>query len=638
VLICLSLRADGKWTGAARGNLRSYGKNNFNLGIEAMLERLPIKRKLQAVMMLTAALALGFACVAFIVYEVQRFRRSERESMMTLARVTADSCAALLAFSNKREGTNALSMLSAESHVLAAALYDNSGALFAVYRAPASQPIASTPPSDGLYRADSHWDFYYPVRDRGERDGTVLLRWNLEPMYGALWFYTGIAGLVLLGSLVLAYFLGGRLQKTIAEPILGLAETAKAVAVRNDYSVRAQKFSEDELGMLTTAFNQMLSEIQRNESALRDSQAVLRTVTNEAQVGLVMVNREHRYRFANQTYADILGLPDADILGRRIADVLPQVYETQIRPRLDAAFGGQRVSYELHLPVHSRTHDERFYDVVYEPRISCTDEPYVVVVIVDITERKKAHQLLEKTVEERTAELRETIGYLETFSYSITHDMRGPLRAMNSFARLLADEVGPQLNDEQRDYIRRISDGAKRLDRLIQDVLSYSRVAKSEMPLGPVPLHSLLKDIIEQYSDLAQNRSHIVIEESCNDAEVLGNTAGLTQVLSNLLTNAVKFVPRERPPQVHVTCEDKGDRIRVTIVDNGIGIPAEHQEKIFGLFQRLHTTAYPGTGIGLPIVRKAVERMGGTMGLASNPGNGSRFWIELQKASHQTQT
>ncbi len=247
----------------------------------------------------------------------------------------------------------------------------------------------------------------------------------------------------------------------------------------------------------------------------------------------------------------------------------------------------------------------------------------------DIDEQKRAEEQLEKAVAERTAKLRETIGELEAFSYSIAHDMRAPLRSLTGFSDLLLAESGDKLDPEGQGYLRRIAAAAGRMDKLIQDVLDYSRVVRTDPPLEPVDPGELLRGIADTYPMLSPDKADLVLEGPF--PRVLGNEALLTQVFSNLLGNAVKFVPPGIKPRVRVWAEEHDDRVRVSFEDNGIGIPARQHERIFRIFER-GGHGYEGTGIGLAIVKKAVERMGGKVALESEPGRGSRFWIEVWRA------
>jgi signal transduction histidine kinase len=209
--------------------------------------------------------------------------------------------------------------------------------------------------------------------------------------------------------------------------------------------------------------------------------------------------------------------------------------------------------------------------------------------------------------------------------------MRAPLRSMRSFANVLIEEYGPKLDATAREYLERMKDSASRMDALITDVLSYSRVSSEEAALTPVNLDTLVHEIVEHYPQFQQWANAVEIISPL--PVVCGSRALLTQCISNLLDNALKFVPAGCRPHVVIRANLRGERVRLWVEDNGIGIAPEYRNRIFGLFQRLHRPdQYPGTGVGLAIVKRAVERMRGEIGVESEPGQGSRFWIELPAA------
>jgi signal transduction histidine kinase len=228
--------------------------------------------------------------------------------------------------------------------------------------------------------------------------------------------------------------------------------------------------------------------------------------------------------------------------------------------------------------------------------------------------------------------LREAIGELKGFSYSVSHDMRAPLRAMQSFAQFLVDEYGSKLDEKGVNYLHQIMRSAVRLDSLIRDVLSYTRILHNPLPMGSVDLDRLVRDIVETFPSGQPIKPEIQIKGTL--PKVMGNEALLAQCVSNLLSNGVKFVAPGTTPHVEILAEAiDNSSIRVWLKDNGIGIAPENHKRIFRLFERIHPAAdYGGTGIGLTIVRKATERMGAQVGFESELGKGSKFWIQLKKA------
>jgi PAS domain S-box-containing protein len=250
----------------------------------------------------------------------------------------------------------------------------------------------------------------------------------------------------------------------------------------------------------------------------------------------------------------------------------------------------------------------------------------------DATEIQARRTLeLETMVSQRTTELRLSNAQLETFVYTIAHDLRAPLRTMQGFSQLLVQDHSAQLNQTGRDYANFIDTAAQTMDRLLADLLAFSHISQQKIELVPVSLEIAVKSaLVACEAEILASQARIEITPPW--PVVLAHAATLRQALVNLIGNAVKFVAG-KTPHVRLRAETRpGGMARIWVEDNGIGIPAEFQERIFQVFQRLHTTAYAGTGIGLAIVQKGAERLRGRAGVESAPGVGSRFWIELAEA------
>ena len=383
------------------------------------------------------------------------------------------------------------------------------------------------------------------------------------------------------------------------------------------------------------------------EQALRESESKLRIYFESNIIGNIVANLDGTVYEANDEYLRIIGYSREELLANQVrwdtitpAEYLQCDYDA-IATAKQTGFSGP---YEKQ---YVRKDGSRVWVIV---GFVIYEENKSIAFILDISGRKvaetalreaqaklRAHsQELEATVESRTAKLHETIAELEHFSYAIVHDLRAPLRAMEGYADMMEEELAAGDLTLTREYTRRIKIASRRMDHLITDSLNYSKAARQELTLEPINLFHLIDGLIQTYPNLRPEEANIVIEP--NLPTVLGNEAALTQCFSNLLGNAIKFCKANEKPQITVRAEASPEAsaptlsgrkfARIWIEDNGVGISKEAQKRIFGLFQRA-TREREGTGLGLAIVHKVVDRMGGRVGVESEVGKGSKFWIDL---------
>jgi PAS domain S-box-containing protein len=249
----------------------------------------------------------------------------------------------------------------------------------------------------------------------------------------------------------------------------------------------------------------------------------------------------------------------------------------------------------------------------------------------DIDDQKRANELLEAKVRERTAQLQASLSSVEELLYTIAHDLRAPNRHMQSFAQLLLLEHADRLDDTARDYLSRIGAAAARNDELIRDLLEYGRLSHEAISLAPVDLRQTVQAVLRAVAGEIQQRRARVRFGREDWPRVVGNERLLEQILTNFVSNALLYAPPDREPEIAISAESEGGKAVLRVQDNGIGIPPEHIGRVFEPFIRLpNATNAPGTGMGLAIVKKAAERLNGAVGADSTPGKGSCFWLELQ--------
>lgn len=382
--------------------------------------------------------------------------------------------------------------------------------------------------------------------------------------------------------------------------------------------------------------------------SLRMDQPLLTAVIESAPTAMVMVDAEGIIVLINRESERLFGYARAELIGRAVEELVPPRFRgghVHMRSAYLLAPLARRMGVGRELYALRKDHTEVPVEIGLNP-IHTEQGTFVLSAIVDISERqhmeatRRANEELEQRVQERTVELKQQAEQLrmsnqalersnielQQFAYVASHDLQSPLRSISGFMELLDRKVSGQVDEQARRWIRSAVEATQRLSMLIRDILEVSRVDSRAQSFAAVPLDDALDDALTLLSETLRD-SGTQVERMSMLPTVLGDRSQLVQLFQNLLGNAIKYCGQSTP-RVEISAEAADMQWRVCVRDHGIGIAAEHHERVFEIFRRLHSQkAYPGTGLGLAVCRRVVSRHGGRIWVESPNGGGSSFMM-----------
>lgn len=474
-----------------------------------------IATRLTMMNMLVSGAALLLACAGFLVYDQITFRHGLLHTLSAQAQIIGSNSISALLFNDPQAAAQTLSALKSSPNIASAGILTEDRQPFAQYIRGGSDEILSIPALrdnqiEGYVFGSRHVILARRILSDRRTIGFVFIRADLSEIDSRLRRYALISAGVLVVSLLFAVLISSQFRKSVAQPIIALADTARKVSENKDYTVRVSaNGARDELAILIQSFNEMLREIQQRDNELQ------------------------------------------------------------------------------------KTHDE-----------------------------------LEQRVSERTRDLVSANRELEAFSYSVSHDLRGPLDALNGFSYLLLTNQGANLDANGKEYLQSIRGASRRMSELIDDLMNLSRITTRVMLREKIDLSEFARSIMEELCRTAPERS--VEFAAPPTADAFGDARLLRIVMDNLLRNAWKYTSHHEHARIEFGVENKDGRVVYFVRDDGSGFDARSADRLFQPFQRLHSAAeFPGNGIGLATVRRIIQRHGGEVWAKAKVEEGATFYFTL---------
>ena len=387
--------------------------------------------------------------------------------------------------------------------------------------------------------------------------------------------------------------------------------------------------------LLYVLLQHQLERLRREIVARLQTQHELEVLLRAMPLAVIQTDRDGIVQYWNKPAEAMFGWPAEAVIGRPPRHIPPEGKAETATLRQQVLSGESLTGVET----ERQARDGAVIPVsvsIAPVRNTAGEIISVMSVIEDVTERREAkaalHRLnveLEERVAERTAQLKAMNKELETFAYSVSHDLKAPLRGIDGYSRFLEEDYQDVLDEEGRTFLSNIRRATKQMSQLIDDLLAYSRLDRRRVHRVPINLAQLVQTLVAEHREAIDARDATIARKGL-DVTVMADPDGLAMALRNLLNNALKFTPETRQPVIEIGCEATGDGHRIWVQDNGVGFDMKFQEQIFEVFQRLHRSEeYPGTGVGLAMVRRAVERLGGAVWAESERGKGATFYLQI---------
>jgi PAS domain S-box-containing protein len=600
-------------------------------------ERLPmfrdmsIKKKLTVILMIAGTVAVLSACIVYYVMTTDQFRKTYEDDLTSLARILGRNCEASLAFRIPEEADHVLASLSVRPSVVYAVIRDRNDGIFAVY---------ATVPWSSETLSGRDLPGFMKVRQNIEREGTVigslLLVDDIRGIRKARVIAVSMMIMAVLISTGVAFVMISFLQTLISKPILALSSAAEQITKKGDFSCRAEKHGNDEVGQLVDDFNAMIGQIEKRNEELIESEKRFRTLVDQAVDAFFLFHPEGRIVDVNQRACESLGYARDELLSLSVGDI--DAGET-------ASQSGERPweSLQPSVPVtkvstHRRKNGSTFPVETRLGFLEIGGQSLVMGLARDISERREAEK--EKTKLESQLQQAQKMEAIGVLAGGIAHDFNNILTAINGYAELAREKLTGE--SKAANYLDEVLRAGDRATELVKQILTFSR--QTVQDVAPIELQPLIKEAVKLLRASIPSYIEIRLNISPSCGAVLANPTQIHQIVMNLCTNAYHAM-RETGGGLGISLEElvisdkdvhpllapsPGNYVRLTVSDTGHGMDKATAERIF---EPYFTTKKPGegTGMGLSLVHGIVKSYGGHISVYSEPGKGTTFHVYIPK-------
>lgn len=601
-----------------------------------LFQDIPIKQKLTRLTMFSSGLALFIAYIAMGSFEFLYSKETMVRELKGTANIIGINSVAAIEFDDPKIGAETLKALDADSKIIAAEIIKTNGTSLASYQKGKGSHVFKLENfgKKEVYFTKNFCFVVQPINFNGNKIGTIFIKASLQSLYNSLLGIAGIMAAVLICSYFLVYFLLFKFQGIITRPVYHLADIAKKVANQKNYSIRAVKESNDELGFLIERFNEMLTKIEKGDKDLRDttvSKEYVENILTTMSDSLVVISPDAKIQTVNRATCDLLGYNANELIGKEISIIIANDEETTSH-FLDSQLFFKNITKKEGLLSNQEgsflSKDGRKIPVLFSESVMRDKNDKIIGAVVtfdDISALKAGEEKL-KLAKEAAENANQA---KSLFLANMSHEIRTPLNAILGYAQILMRKK--ELDEGTKSNIKTIDSSGKNLLTMINEILDLSKIESGKMELQNIDfkLNELILDL-ERLFDLRCKQKNLKWNSPKLSEQIIiyGDQVKLRQVLINLLGNAVKFTD-SGSVSLKIKVLEKNQYL-FEVIDTGDGIPIESQEKIFYPFEQAETEyQMGGTGLGLAISKKQLELMGSKLFLKSNIGEGSNFYSNI---------